>query len=96
MEKLVVGPAAAGKVRMDFPIAANLRIVADSLNRHIEDITVVILDRPRHLGLIEEVRHTGARIRLISDGDLSAAISAAVSGTGEHCVIGSGGAPGGS
>jgi fructose-1,6-bisphosphatase II len=93
MEKLCVGPTAAGKVRMDFPTAANLRIIADSLNRHVEDITVVILDRERHRKLIEEVRQAGARIHLIGDGDLSAAISAAVSGTGEHCVMGSGGAP---
>jgi fructose-1,6-bisphosphatase II len=78
---------------MDFPVAANLRIVADSLNRDVEDITVVILERERHHKLIEEVRRTGARIRLIQDGDLLAAISAAVSGTGDHCVLGSGGAP---
>ena len=93
MQKLCVGPTAAGKVRMDFPVAANLRIVADSLGRHVEDLTVVILDRERHHQLIEEVRRAGARIRLIGDGDLSAAISAAVSGTGDHCVLGSGGAP---
>jgi fructose-1,6-bisphosphatase II len=93
MEKLCVGPTAAGKVSMEFPVAANLRIVADSLGRHVEDLTVVILDRPRHEKLIEEVRRAGARIRLIGDGDLSAAISAAVSGTGDHCVMGSGGAP---
>ena len=93
MEKLCVGPGAAGKVRMDYPVAANLRIIADSLGREIEDLTVVILDRPRHHALIESVRATGARIRLIADGDLSAAISCAVSGTGDHCVMGSGGAP---
>lgn len=93
MDKLCVGPGAAGKVRMEYPVAANLRIVADSLGRDIEDLTVVILDRPRHATLIESVRATGARIRLIADGDLSAAISCAVSGTGDHCVMGSGGAP---
>ncbi|MBI3972609.1 MAG: class II fructose-bisphosphatase, partial [Chloroflexi bacterium] len=93
MEKLCVGPAAAGKVRMDFPVAANLRIIADSLGRNVEDITVIILDRERHKRLIEDVRQAGARIRLIGDGDLSAAISTAVSGTGDHCVMGSGGAP---
>ncbi|MBU6289229.1 MAG: class II fructose-bisphosphatase [Chloroflexi bacterium] len=93
MEKLCVGPGAAGKVRMDYPVAANLRIIADSLGREIEDLTVVILDRPRHQALTESVRATGARIRLIADGDLSAAISCAVSGTGDHCVMGSGGAP---
>jgi fructose-1,6-bisphosphatase II len=93
MDKLCVGPGAAGKVRMDYPVPANLRIIADSLGREIEDLTVVILDRPRHETLIESVRATGARIRLIADGDLSAAISCAVSGTGDHCVMGSGGAP---
>ena len=93
MEKLCVGPGAAGKVRMEYPVAANLRIIADSLGRDIEDLTVVILDRERHEALIENVRSTGARIRLIADGDLSAAISCAVSGTGDHCVMGSGGAP---
>jgi fructose-1,6-bisphosphatase II len=93
MEKLCVGPTAAGKVSMGFPVAANLRIVADSLGRHVEDLTVVILDRERHHKLIEEVRRAGARIRLIGDGDLLAAISSAVSGTGDHCVLGSGGAP---
>ncbi len=93
MEKLCVGPTAAGKVRMDFPIAANLRIIADSLRRRVEDITVVILSRERHQPLIEEVRQAGARIRLIGDGDVLAAISAAISGTGDHCVMGSGGAP---
>ena len=93
MEKLCVGPAAAGRVRMEFPVAANLRIVADSLGRRVEDLTVVILERERHARLIEDVRQTGARIRLIGDGDLSAAIACAVSGTGEHCVLGSGGAP---
>jgi fructose-1,6-bisphosphatase II len=93
MEKLCVGPTAAGKVSMEFSVAKNLRIVADSLGRDVDDLTVVILDRERHRDLIEAVRRTGARIRLIGDGDLSAAISAAVSGTGDHCVMGSGGAP---
>ncbi|HEV2125206.1 MAG TPA: class II fructose-bisphosphatase [Chloroflexota bacterium] len=93
MEKLCVGPTAAGKVRMEFPVAANLHIIAESLGRKVEDLTVVILDRERHKKLIEDARKAGARIRLIADGDLSAAISAAVSGTGDHCVLGSGGAP---
>src|SRR5688500_14635510 len=75
MEKLCVGAAAAGKVRMEFPIAANLRIIADSLGRHVEDVTVVILERERHKKLIEDVRQAGARIKLIGEGDLSAARS---------------------
>ena len=93
MEKLIVGPAAAGKVDISAPVKANLGIIALSLNRDIEDLTVVILDRPRHADLINEVRAAGARIRLIGDGDLTAAISAAVRGTAIHGVFGTGGAP---
>jgi fructose-1,6-bisphosphatase II len=93
MEKLIVGPPAADKIRMEYPVSANLQIIADSLNRHVSDLTIVILDRPRHAKLIEDVRAAGARIKLISDGDVSAAISASVSGTGVHAVMGIGGAP---
>ena len=93
MEKLIVGPPAASKVSLDYPVAANLQIIADSLNRRVQDLTVVILDRPRHQALIEQVREAGARIMLIPDGDVSAAISVAVSGTGVHAVMGIGGAP---
>lgn len=93
MEKLIVGPPAASKVSLEYPVGANLQIIADSLNRRVEDLTVVILDRPRHKQLIEEVRQAGARIMLIPDGDVSAAISVAVSGTGVHAVMGIGGAP---
>lgn len=93
MEKLIVGPPAAGKINMAYPTRANLQIIADALNRRTEDLTVVILDRPRHSQLIEEVRSAGARIKLIPDGDLTAAISACVSGTGVHAVMGVGGAP---
>jgi fructose-1,6-bisphosphatase II len=93
MEKLIVGPPAADKVNMDYPVRANLQIIADSLSRKVSDLTVIVLDRPRHVGLIDEVRDAGARIKLISDGDISAAISAAVSGTGVHAVMGIGGAP---
>jgi fructose-1,6-bisphosphatase II len=71
----------------------NVRSIAAALGRKVSDITVVILDRPRHESLIEEVRSSGARIKLISDGDLSGAISCAVSGTGVHAVMGIGGAP---
>ncbi len=93
MEKLIVGPPAANKVSLDYPVAANLQIIADSLNRRVQDLTVVILERPRHQALIQEVREAGARIMLIPDGDVSAAISVAVSGTGVHAVFGIGGAP---
>jgi fructose-1,6-bisphosphatase II len=78
---------------MDYPVEANLRIVAESLRRDVRDLTVVVLDRPRHANLIADVRRAGARTRLIEDGDLSAAISTAVSGTGVHAVFGTGGAP---
>jgi len=93
MEKLVVGPAAKGSVSLDAPVSANLRAIADSLDRDIEDLVVMVLDRPRHQALIEQIRATGARIRLISDGDLSAGIAAAVMGSGVHAVMGTGGAP---
>ncbi len=92
-EKLAVGPVAAGHVDIRLPAAENLRRIASALGRGVNDITVVILDRPRHEGLIDEVRKAGARIKLISDGDVIAAISCAVSGTGVHAVMGTGGAP---
>ncbi len=93
LEKLCVGPFAAGHVDIRLPPTENLYRIADALGRGVNDITVVILDRPRHAELIAEVRAAGARIKLIPDGDLSAAISCAVSGTGVHAVMGIGGAP---
>ena len=93
MQKLIVGPPAAGKVRLEYPVEANLRILADSLRRDVSDLVIVILDRPRHAPLVEQVRAAGARIKLIGDGDVAAAISAAVAGTGDHAVMGVGGAP---
>jgi fructose-1,6-bisphosphatase II len=93
MEKLCVGPPAAGKVDIRQPPGETVRVIADALGRKTSDITVVILERPRHEALIAEVRKAGARIKLIGDGDLSAAISCAVSGTGVHAVMGIGGAP---
>ncbi len=93
MEKLCVGPVVAGKVDITAPPAENLQRIAAALGRDVSDITVVILERPRHEALIAEVRAAGARIKLISDGDLAAAISCAVSGTGVHAVMGTGGAP---
>ena len=93
LDKLCVGPVAAGKVDIRLPPRENLARIATELRRSIADITVVILERPRHDALIEEVRAAGARIKLISDGDLSAAISCAVQGTGVHAVMGIGGAP---
>ena len=93
LDKLCVGPVAAGKVDIRLPPRENLALIATELRRSVADITVVILERPRHAALIEEVRAAGARIKLISDGDLSAAISCAVQGTGVHAVMGLGGAP---
>lgn len=93
MEKLVVGAPARGKVDLDRPVAENLRIIADSLNRDVDDLTVIVLDRPRHEKLIADIRAAGARIRLIEDGDVIAAITVAIAGTGVHAVFGTGGAP---
>jgi len=93
MEKIVVGPSCRGAVDLDAPVIDNIRAIARRLNRDKEDLVVVVLERPRHEKLIEDIRATGARIRLIGDGDLSAGISAAVLGTGVHAVMGSGGAP---
>ncbi len=78
MEKLVVGPACKGAVDLDAPVADNLKAIAKRLDRDVDDLVVIVLDRPRHEKLIEEIRTAGARIRLIGDGDLSAGISAAV------------------
>jgi fructose-1,6-bisphosphatase class II len=89
MEKIIVGPACKGAVELDAPVPDNLRSVAKRLDRDVEDLVVIVLDRPRHEQLIADIRKAGARIRLIGDGD----ISAAVVGTGVHMVMGTGGAP---
>src|SRR5215213_9200075 len=86
MQKLVVGPSAKGAVSLDASVDDNLSAIARCLERDIEDLVVIVLDRPRHAELIEEIRAAGARIRLISDGDLSAGIAAAVIGSGVHAV----------
>jgi len=93
MEKIVVGPAAKGAVDLDAPVKDNLKAIARRLQRGVDDLVVVVLDRERHAQLVSDIREAGARIRLISDGDLSAGIGAAVAGTGVHAVMGSGGAP---
>jgi fructose-1,6-bisphosphatase II len=93
MEKLVVGPSSRDVVDLDAPVRFNLRAIAQTLGRRVEDLVVIVLDRPRHEKLISEIRATGARIRLIGDGDLSAGIAAAVVGSGVHAVMGTGGAP---
>jgi len=93
MEKLVVGPSSRDAVSLDAPVHENLEAIANRLGRHVEDLVVIVLDRPRHEKLIADIRATGARIRLIGDGDLSAGIAAAVVGSGVHAVMGTGGAP---
>jgi fructose-1,6-bisphosphatase class II len=93
MEKIIVGPACKGLVELDAPVAHNLKIIAKCLDRRVEDLVIIVMDRPRHEKLIAEIRAVGARIQLISDGDLSAGISSAVSGTNVHAVMGIGGAP---
>src|SRR5271167_4536881 len=93
MEKIIVGPTCKGAVELDAPVADNLKSIAKRLDRDVEDLVIIVLDRPRHEKLIEDIRTAGARIRLIGDGDLSAGISAAVVGTGVHAVMGIGGAP---
>jgi fructose-1,6-bisphosphatase class II len=93
MEKIIAGPACRGSLDLDAPVDDNLKEIARCLDRRVKDLVVVVLDRPRHKRLIEEVRAAGARIRLISDGDLSAGIAAAVRGAGVHVVMGTGGAP---
>ena len=93
MEKIVVGPSCKGAVDLEAPVADNLQNIAKRMERSVQDLVVVVLDRPRHEKLIADIRAAGARIRLISDGDLSAGIAAAVIGTGVHAVMGSGGSP---
>lgn len=93
MDKIVVGPTARGSIHIDAPVAENLRNIAAAFGRKVSDLTVVVLDRDRHAQLISDIRQSGARIRLIGDGDLSAGIAAAVRGTGVHAVMGIGGAP---
>src|SRR5207247_3926137 len=93
MEKIIVGPPAKRVIDIDAPVEQNLKAIARSLGRDVEDLVVIVLDRPRHEKLIADIRKAGARIKLISDGDLSAGITAAVRGTNVHAVMGIGGAP---
>jgi fructose-1,6-bisphosphatase II / sedoheptulose-1,7-bisphosphatase len=93
MEKIIVGPSCKYAVELDAPVSHNLKKIARALNRDVDDLVVIVLDRPRHEKLMADIRAAGARIKLIGDGDLSAGIAAAVLGTGVHAVMGSGGAP---
>jgi fructose-1,6-bisphosphatase II len=93
MEKLIVGPRSKDAVNLDAPVEDNLKAIACCLEREVDDLVIVVMDRPRHETLIDDIRKAGARIRLITDGDLSAGIAAAVVGSGVHAVMGIGGAP---
>src|SRR5690606_21015289 len=93
MEKLVTGPEAADVVDIRKPAAENIRAVAKAKGSQPEDVTVVILERPRHEQIIDEIRATGARIKLITDGDVAGAIMAARPGTGIDLMLGVGGTP---
>src|SRR4029079_12901516 len=90
MEKLVVGPSSRDVVDLDAPVRFNLRAIAQALGRRVQDLVVIVRERLWRAQLIEEIRATGARIRLIGDGDLSAGITAAVLGSGVHAVMGTG------
>jgi fructose-1,6-bisphosphatase II len=93
MEKLAVGPEAADAVDFEAPLALNLRLVAKAKGTHVADLTVCILDRPRHEDMIKQIRQAGARVKLITDGDVAGAIMAAREGTGVDMLVGIGGTP---
>jgi fructose-1,6-bisphosphatase II len=92
MRKMAVGPVARGRIDLRRPVAANVQAIADAFGRNTRDITAIVLDRPRHHDLVEEIRGAGARIKLIQDGDVTASITAAIRGTNDHLAIGIGGA----
>jgi fructose-1,6-bisphosphatase II len=91
MRKLAVGPLARGHIDLQRPVAENVQAIAEAFGRRVNDVTTIVLDRPRHHDLIEEIRNSGARIKLIQDGDVTASISAAIRGTNDHLAIGIGG-----
>ena len=93
MDKIVVGPTASDVVSLNASVEENLNRLAESFQRDVDELTIVVLDRERHHDLIAQIREAGARIKLITDGDLSAGIAAAVRGTGVHASMGIGGAP---
>ena len=91
MRKLAIGPTARGRVSLTAPVGDTIRAIADAYGRMVGDVTTIVLDRPRHHDLIEEIRAAGARIKLIQDGDVLASISASIRGTNDHLAIGIGG-----
>ena len=88
MRKMAVGPLARGKIDLLRPMGENVRAIADAFGRNVNDITTIVLDRPRHHDLIEDIRAAGARIKLIQDGTVTASISAAIRGTNDHLAVG--------
>jgi fructose-1,6-bisphosphatase II len=92
MRKMAVGPVAKGRIDLRRPVGENLEAIADAFGRRVADVTAIVLDRPRHDDLVAEIRESGARIKLIADGDIMASISAAIRGTNDHLAIGIGGA----
>jgi fructose-1,6-bisphosphatase II len=93
MDKIVVGPAARGSIDINAPVKENLKNVALALKKHISEVTVVVLDRPRHAGLLDDIRAAGARVKLISDGDVSASIEAVLPERDVDVLMGVGGTP---
>jgi fructose-1,6-bisphosphatase II len=91
MRTIAAGPLARGKISLLAPVGDNIRAIAEAFGRNVGDVTTIVLDRPRHHDLIEEIRAAGARIKLIQDGTVTAAISAAIRGTNDHLAIGIGG-----
>jgi fructose-1,6-bisphosphatase II len=92
MRKMAVGPVARGRIDLASPVGDNVRAIAEAFGRNTNDITSIVLDRPRHHDLIEEIRAVGGRIKLIQDGDVTSSITAAIRGTNDHLAIGIGGA----
>ena len=93
MEKLCVGPRGAGAIDITKSLTENIKNVAAKMERSVDEITLVMLDRERHQGLMKEAREVGARIMLISDGDVNPAMECCIEGSGVHMVVGTGGAP---
>lgn len=93
MDKIAVGPRAAGRINLDASVEENLKAVADALNKEVGDLIVVILERDRHRDLIRQVKEAGARLKLISDGDVAPAVATAIAQGGPDLLMGIGGAP---
>ncbi len=91
MRKMAVGPRARGAIDLQLPVGDNIQAIADAFGRSVNDVTTIVLDRPRHHDLIEDIRAAGARIKLIQDGDVTASISASIRGTNDHLAVGIGG-----